>query len=203
MRFLKDNLSQIVRLYINQIGIAIFAMILYTAVNTATKEEGGAQSGNLLLFKILVSVFSTLFYCVLVYTATWELGAKDKIRTDAGRLQPQEARGLLMGLFANLPNFLAAAISTLTIGLHMLGLGEWLKGIFTVINLFMRIFVSPYLGMIQGIFVSFREAGDLYYLLQSAAFIVFPLIGVLASHLGYRMGRHDRRIFSRSNTGRA
>ena len=83
MSFLKEHSDNIVKLIINQVGISIFAMFLYTAAAAIKSEDGGAS----LTFKVLISVFSIMFYLLLVYTIGWEIGAKDKIRIDGKRLE--------------------------------------------------------------------------------------------------------------------
>ena len=61
MRFFRDNSDSIVKLYINQIGVAIFSMFLYTAAGALS--VGGIAS---LLIKVGISVFAVLFYFSLI-----------------------------------------------------------------------------------------------------------------------------------------
>ena len=81
MKFFKENSYDIVKLLINQIGIAIFSMTLYFSI--ALIEDANLKS----TLNLLVSIFSTLFYYALIYTAAWEFGAKDKIRIDGGKME--------------------------------------------------------------------------------------------------------------------
>ena len=74
MRFIKEHFDNIVKLFINQIGISIFAMFLYTAASAVEF----ADSSKALAIKMAISVFSILFYFFLIYNVTWEIGAKDK-----------------------------------------------------------------------------------------------------------------------------
>ena len=107
MDFFKKNFHDILRLYINQIGITIFSLMLYTAA--------GIPDDNVLVSKLrtAVSVFAILFYFVLLYYVAWEYGAKDKIRVDGGRQSPLALKGLFMSLIANTPNFILGIISVL------------------------------------------------------------------------------------------
>ena len=88
MRFFKENSESIIRLIVNQIGITIFSFFLYTALGVMQKEGESSP----LHFKVLISAFCVLFYFVLIYTVVWEIGAKDKIRIDAGRAEKQPLR---------------------------------------------------------------------------------------------------------------
>ena len=74
MRFLKENMSTITKMIVNQLGMMIFGLVLSMATS---------QNDTLFL---LASVFSVCFYMFLVYTVGWELGAKDKVRLDGGRI---------------------------------------------------------------------------------------------------------------------
>ena len=60
MKFLKENSYDIVKLFINQIGIAIFSTVLYTAVGDI--EDVALRSG----IRIAISAFAMLFYFALL-----------------------------------------------------------------------------------------------------------------------------------------
>ena len=108
MKFFKENSYDILRLYINQIGITIFSLLLYFSVASIEDKTLGLR------LKIAISVFAILFYFALLYTAAWDWGAKDKIRIDAGRLECKKYKGALMSLIANIPNFILAAGCVIT-----------------------------------------------------------------------------------------
>lgn len=88
-----------VKLFLNQIAITLFA----TMVSIATFSDR----------KILlaISIFSILFFLYLNYTTLWEIGSKDQIRVDGGRLKGNKARGLWLSLGANIPNILLALLT--------------------------------------------------------------------------------------------
>ena len=64
-----------IKMFVNQFAISIFGAVLAMAATAA---------GNNIL-TIVVSSFAILFYLFLIYTMTWEIGAKDKISVDTGR----------------------------------------------------------------------------------------------------------------------
>jgi len=194
MRFLKENFDSIIKLLVNQIGIAIFAFFLYTAA-----PEINTDPSTALLIKVLISLFSVIFYFALIYNVTWEIGAKDKIRIDAGRVVNNPLKGLWLGLFANATNFIVIGLSLILFCVYLLGGPGAFYSIFLVLNAIFRIFVSMYLGMIQGIFASFAGNTDLYYLLQTIGFLVFSLLSALFIFASYIMGLKDYRIFGKKN----
>lgn len=189
MRILKNNFYDILRLYINQIGITIFSLVLYTAINMVDDEKLNIG------IKVAISVFACLFYFVLLYTASWDYGGKDKIRIDAGRLEENKFKGIVMALWANVPNFFLAGICAISYLLNMsfeIGFFEVLSNLF---NLFVRFTMAMYLGVLQGIFNFLKNDTALYYFWQSVGYVIMPLFAVLATHVGYIFGLRNKKIF--------
>ncbi len=96
--FFKENGYSMVKLFLNQIAITVFALMLSMATFSNRKTM------------LFVSIFSVLFFLYLNYSVCWELGAKDKLRIDAGRMPSSPAKGLLISLGANIPNFICATL---------------------------------------------------------------------------------------------
>lgn len=193
MKIFKENSYDIVRLYVNQLGIMIFSMLLYTAVGSFENES---LSSSLSVF---VSVFSTCFYLVLVYYAMWELGAKDKIRIDGGRMTPCKNKGLVMGLFANVPNLALGLLSVILMSAFLLGGGDGVYAGFLVFNTIMRFHASMLLGVITALVPSGLSEGSIDYvefLIEAILFTVLPLISVAVTHLAYTLGSREKKIFS-------
>ena len=193
MKIFKENSYDIVRLYVNQLGIMIFSMLLYTAVGSFENES---LSSSLSVF---VSLFSTCFYLVLVYYAMWELGAKDKIRIDGGRMTPCKNKGLVMGLFANVPNLALGLLSVILMSAFLLGGGDGVYAGFLVFNTIMRFHASMLLGVITALVPSGLSEGSIDYvefLIEAILFTVLPLISVAVTHLAYTLGSREKKIFS-------
>ncbi len=188
MRFFRENSDIIVKLYINQIGVAIFAMFLYTAA--AAIDVDGVTS---LFIKVGISVFSTIFYFALLYTVAWEVGAKDKIRIDAGRMEEKKIKGLKLGLFANSPNFVFVGLALVLFVIYMASGLEALYTIFGILNGLFRIFVSMYLGMIQGL--TNALGGNLDLTVETILYIAFSAVAAFITYLSYLMGLKDKRLF--------
>ena len=137
---------------------------------------------------------------MLIYLAIWELGGKDKIRIDAGRAEKSRFKGVLLGLYANLVNFVVWATSTLLIGIHILNGNEGVKAAFAVINGIFRIFSSMYLGVVQGIASMFVGVSDNhYYLIESIGFAILPVLSLATIAFAYFMGVNNYRIFPKKN----
>ncbi|MBR2931053.1 MAG: hypothetical protein IKC32_07470 [Clostridia bacterium] len=192
MSLFKENSYDIVKLYINQIGITIFSMFLYTAVPVEDDS----------LFKtlrILVSVFSILFYLVLVHNVMWEIGAKDKIRQDSGRYTIPRFKGGFIALFANIPNLVLALASVLFCSLYLGTGAEWCQSVFAIFFLIMRFHASMYMGLVQGASPASpgADAGSAIYvdaLFESVWFLILPLVAVAITQLSYWLGTKEIKL---------
>ena len=190
MRFFRENSDSIVKLYINQIGVAIFSMFLYTAAGAVTND--GVAS---LFIKIGISAFATAFYFVLIYTVAWEIGAKDKIRIDAGRMEMHKSKGLKLGVFANVPNFVFIGFAFVMLIIYVISGVDSLYTVFGILNGIFRIFVSMYLGIIQGL--TDGLTGDIDFLVETALYLAFSFVSAIVVHLSYLMGLKEKRLFTR------
>ena len=191
MKFIKENGYDILRLFINQVGITIFSLVLYTSTSDVFEDDATA-----LRIKVGISIGAMLFYFALLYTATWDIGAKDKIRIDGGRLKKTTYKGALMSLMANSLNFILALVCVISSGILVSSESEAAMNLLQIFNLFLRMLNAMYLGLIQGIFVSVQDNTNLYFFYQSIGYLVAPLLAILSTHLGYFMGLKDKKIFS-------
>jgi len=188
MKFFKENSYDIVKLLINQIGIAIFSMTLYFSI--ALLDDAELKS----TLNILVSVLSMMFYYALIYTASWEFGAKDKIRIDGGKMKKCPLKGLYMALFANIPNFLIVGVAVICKTIHYNGGPEGFNFVFGILNAIFRFFMSMYLHLIDAL-LSFSDL-DTTYLVQSIGYLVIPVIMIGITQLAYFLGTREWKITS-------
>ena len=137
MKFFKENSYDIIRLLINQVGITIFSLILYTSLGAVNIEEGMKRGVNAAL-----SVFSMLFYFALLYTVAWDWGAKDKIRIDGGRMEPDPLKGTKMAFFANVPNFILTFVCVLTFSIYLVTDSLAAENISRIFDLIIRLFMQ-------------------------------------------------------------
>ncbi len=128
--FLKEHSYNMVKLFLNQIGMTVFGTMLALALS---------RHESLL---IASGVFSVIFFLALNYSVLWEIGAKDKIRIDGGRLKPMPYKGAILSAGANLPNI----ILTLLMGLGI--------SVGTAASEAMSIFCNAALRLLNGMYLS-------------------------------------------------
>ena len=192
---LKDNSYDIARLIINQIGIAIFAIVLYVAM--ATVGENSRELYDML--KVASSVASTLFYWALIYTVMWEIGAKDRIKIDSGKAEDFKSKGFLIALLANLPNIILSSLAIIFKAVYMIFGIEAFNTAMLLVSTFMRFIASMYIGIISGI-CNPIEPSNLEDLAQSIGYLIMPLLTVLVCHLAYTLGKNNFKFFATKNT---
>ena len=187
MKFFKDNSYDVVKLLLNQIGIAIFSL----AVCVAPSADGGFFAK----FAIYFSILASILYFVLIYITTWEYGLKDKMQSDSGKITLIRNKGLKIGLLANIPNFLLAGVAIIFMVIYLNSGGEIFNTLFFTFNLIIRFTNAMFLGLLQGIFSFLKEDSNLYYLWQMVGYFLAPIFTVLVAHLGYELGRREIKIF--------
>ena len=186
MKFLKANFHDVLKLYVNQIGIVIFYAALLFPLETLGGEEGIAP-----IWSVLASVLSMLFYYVLIYYVVWEIGAKDKIRVDSGRYEKTPTKGLLLGLFANTVNLVLGVLHLIfTVLAFCIGVCVNVFGVFTVLTRWHSAF---YLGTALGI-VGFDNTTSVAQITFAVLYILLPLVSVGVTSFAYYMGSHEKRI---------
>ena len=195
MKFLKENSYDIIRLYINQIGITIFSLLLYIPILNLKDE---ALKPKLM---IAISLFAILFYFALLYTASWDWGAKDKIRIDAGRLECKKYKGALIALIANSLNFVLAAVCAITIFIFIQSGANPAYSVYYIFNSILRLTAAMYLGLLQGIFASVQN-NEFNALFVSLGYFVMPFFAIGVTHLGYIFGLKEFKIFKIRKTNK-
>lgn len=183
MTWFKNNSYTIVKMIIQQFGIAVMSIIFI----------GGALGADTRL-GLFGSVFCSLFYLALLYTMCWDEGAKAGIRADAMHTKKDSLFGLKLSLFANIPN---AVLALLMLVGFLFGQvffeAAWAQGLYTVVHLIAFIWESMYLGFINFFLPAAETAATSGYYLVAYTLMILP--SLFASWLGYFLGLRNKRMF--------
>lgn len=98
--FMQKHSYNAVRLFVNQIAISIFGLVL--AIACGKVENSPLQ--------IITSVGAIVFYLFLIYAAMWEVGSKDQFGVENGTKKNAPLSGLYVALIANSLNLLLAIV---------------------------------------------------------------------------------------------
>ncbi len=169
LSFYKNNSDSITKLFVNQLGMTIFGHLLFAAT---FKTD----------LKIATGLLSSLFYLYLVYSTGWDIGAKDKIKVDGGRMKKCNSKGVLLGLAAN---SLGIILSFVNLTFYFLGFWEWAANIslsaYTISTLLN--------GMYASFFTVFKTP-----LLKFIVLAMFIIPSVAVSGISYYAGSKNFRI---------
>ncbi|MBR4334887.1 MAG: hypothetical protein IKP74_00385 [Clostridia bacterium] len=202
MGFWKKYSYQIVRLFVIQIGIAIFSLVLSFAVSTAFRDRGVAA-----LF--FVSVLSTLFYLFILYSVAWEIGGKDRLKLDAVHEAPRGGVGFLIALVAAVPNLLFDLLMLIG-GILYRGGSTAVGSGFIAVGFTPSFFIqSTYQGIVSRLLSAFslveptaETAGSAsYYLVAALLFIAVAVPAIVVTGFAYWMGMNEKRIIPQRRPG--
>ena len=170
--FFKNHSYDMVTMLLNQIAIALFG---FTLVLAAMKINNGA-------LRNVASIFSVLFYLVLLYIKAWDIGFKDKISVEQGKKANNSLRGALISLCANAINYVLAILIMLRALLPSVSTFESIGGVAQAIAVFVQ-------GMYTGILVNPVGGAPLntYWI----SYFIIPLPAILVCGLAYYFGLHD------------
>jgi hypothetical protein len=195
MNFFKENSYDIVKLYLTQIAISVFALIMYTSAGFIQANTSLSAT-----FQIIISVFSILFYYVLLYTAAWDWGANDKIRADSGRCTLDKTRALKMIAISNIPNYIFVIIPIIGYGLSTAGVETFLVKVGTVFFTVLRFTASMFQGVVVNVFDFLRSDAEgatniSFYLALACGYAVMILVTIAVTHFAYALGSRDKKLF--------
>ncbi len=182
-KFFHEYSYNIVKMFVNQFAISIFGVSLTLATTQIHIESSGFDT-----FTLIVSIFAVLFYLFLIYTLSWEIGAKDKISVDVGKKPYRPHLGLLLSLIANIPNILMAI-------LYLIATIIGSNNMMFIMRLIATLLQGMYFGIITS--VSLPVSGT-YVQLNSLwpTFFMICIPAMLTSWLAYFLGQKNFRIFA-------
>ncbi len=185
-RFIKEHSYEIVKFFLTQIGIAVFGLVL-----------SFATSSNKLVF-LLTSIFAVVFYCCLLYSEAWEIGAKDRPRVTNGRMKYSPGRGFIYACFSNSLNFVFVVIMLICL---LVGAGNVFFGnIYAVLFYIQRTISAMFMGINQFLapatVINGREFIVPDSIFQPLFYLLSTVPSIVSVGLGYFMGLNDKKLFT-------
>lgn len=163
---------EMVRMFLNQIAISIFGLVLALAAGRAENA----------VLRNVTSVGAILFYLFLLYTMTWELGFADRAAVQSGRKRANRWTGVLLSVCANAVNWLFALFVMLGNLLSHIGFFSSLGG-------FAGLGVHLLQGMYTGVLANYVGGNPL----NSYWFVYFllPIPAIAVCGVSYLLGLKD------------
>jgi len=166
-----------VKMFITQVAVGLFGAVIAMAMSSISENEKTNDT-----WLLVTGILSALFFLFLLYTTVWEIGAKDRISIDLGKLKSRPYLGFLIGFIANGPNIIIATVYTVC----------WFSshgaaGAATDTAGVMRVLAFIIEGMYYGILAALKIGGQQLFVYWWAYFaIIIP--GVLVSGIAYILG---------------
>ncbi len=187
MKFFRQNSHLIMRLFVNQIGITFFALVLTMAVARMENDS----------FKLWVSIFSILFYLCLIYSVMWEAGAANAVPVEAGRMKRDRLFSLKASLFASVPNLVLAFFMLVFFLLGFAASQSWAGGVYGVLHIIAGLFEAMYVGLFAAILEGF--AGTSQQLVACLLYLASSLPMILVSVGAYALGFRNIRLLGKAS----
>ncbi len=179
-RFFQDYSYSIIKMFVNQFAISMFGVILAMAAISASNR----------ILTLVVGAFSVLFYLFLIYTMTWEIGAKDRISVDVGKKPYRPHTGLFLSLVANIPNLLIAFFYL--IASPFAATHTWAANMNAVLYLISALLEGMYLGLTTRIMIT----PDLAMMRFWWCYFLIVLPALITAWLAYFAGFKNFRILA-------
>lgn len=194
MKFCKNNAQDIVRMLVYQFGMTIFSLVLYFAVGMVQDADPNDTS---CIWEVLISVFATAFYFILVFLSAWETGARDRIKVDAGRESKVPFKGALIAGVANIPNFIVSIMGIIAYSFVLAEVGG--NAVAAVSLLLLKYGASMYLGIGIGLVMLFGlgTSSMISFFVQVLIFLGGAVLCCLVSAAGYGAGYRNLHLLPR------
>lgn len=188
MRYFREHSKLISRLFINQVGMTIFGLVLTMAVMRST--------GNNPTLTVAVSIFSILFYLCLIYNVMWEEGARNIIRINAGRMERIPCFPLKAAFFASVPNLALALLLTVSYLLAFPCGLDFARSIYGILHIVLAFFEAMYVGLFSTVLDAFPDVA-VQSLVACGLYLFSSLPMALVSMAAYRLGEKNVYLFGK------
>ncbi len=183
MKFLRQNIHLILRLVVNQLGITFFGLVLTMAVSQMENDT----------FKLLVSLFSIVFYLFLIYSVMWEAGAKNAIPIETGRMKKDPLFSLKASLWASVPNLVLGALMTVFCLVFYIFDAAWADSVHTAIYVITGFAEAMYLGLFSSLLGALE--GGVQDAVKCLLYLFSSLPMILVSVGSYALGIRNIHLF--------
>ena len=103
--------GEIGKRFTTRIALAVFSIVCISPLLVMDMQNNESTVNTIL---ILASIAVFAFYYFLIHSQLWNVGAKNKISADGGRMKLNPLAGLYMGLLASVPSFILNILNIVT-----------------------------------------------------------------------------------------
>ena len=178
------------KLLLGQFGAAMLGIM--TSMPTISLS-GDNRYGDLL--GLATTVLAVVFLLYIQYTAMWDIGAKDKLAIDGGRMKEDIYFGAKAAVFASIPTFILTFLSIVFKSLYLITKVKVFGDIFNISYAVDLIWNYMYHGILM-IFSPGPDTVESWISLPYLALFFFLTVpSIVFRYLAYRMGLKGKRLF--------
>jgi len=167
--FWSENCYNIIKIFLNQIALSMLGFVMAMATQNAH-----------MVLRVLVGIFCVVFYLWILYVMMYEMGQKDGIKVQSGRLHYSKNKGFWIAFWANVPNIIVG-ILTFVGGFffEMIGVtvNSWAAKLYFVANAIGKVIEAVYLPIISAVL------NNEYWPL-----LITPILPIIVCTVAYRLG---------------
>ena len=161
----------------------IFGMMVYLPI--------GVETPTRRTITLIIGIITMLFYYYLIDLFMWDVGAKDALQVNAGTKPSFNAKGLVAGLFAAIPDFILGLLHCIFyINREYKGFSS-LNTIFTLIT---RTWEGAFTGFERALFGTGASASDTSFVWF---YLITPFIAAAFAGFSYYCGTKEFTIIPR------
>lgn len=172
------------KLILAQFGAAILGLMMNLPTSTLTNSK---------LLDLITSIIAILFFLYIQFTAMWDIGAKDKIAIDGGRMDEDPLYGFKAAFMANIPNYILAFVCVSAKALFVLSDILWAESASFMTYLVSLLWNGMYIGVLECLVPPQNDG--LLSVAYMCLFFVITIPSLLTCFFAYRMGLKGTRIF--------
>ncbi len=168
--------GEIGKLLTTRLALAVFSIVCISPLLVMDTQNNESTVKTILL---LASFAVFAFYYFLIHSQLWNVGAKNKISADGGRMKLNPLAGLYMGLLASAPSFVLNILNIFTSFYKDYAGYKSLHQVTAVLELFWD---APAIG--------------LFYVTETpVAYIAASVLPALFAGLAYFLGTKEFKLF--------
>lgn len=171
--------GEIGKLLTTRLALAVFSIVCISPLLVMDTQNNESTVNTIL---ILASIAVFAFYYFLIHSQLWNVGAKNKISADGGRMKLNPLAGLYMGIFASAPSFILNILNIVTFFYKDYAGYKSVHQITAILELFWD---APAIG--------------LFYVTETPfAYLAASILPALFAGLAYFLGTKEFKLFGTS-----
>lgn len=167
MTMFSDVKYETAKLFMYQIVMAVFGLVTVMATTKSVP------------LTLICAVLGIGLYVFLVYNMMWDIGAKDRIKADAGRYEYSAMKPFLMALVAGIPNLLFGGLCV-----FRLAGGAVFQKIARVGETVAKLINGHFLGAVK---LTRMLENPFVWVLVAIICIIVPVLGYNAGYRGFAL----------------